>query len=103
MKPRSFAWTLALAAILALPAGSFAQEAVIVGTVTDTTGGVLPGVTVTATHTATGNSFFSVTDDRGTFRIPARIGPYQISAELAGFGTAHSAPRRAPALEHERM
>ena len=45
----------------------------ITGTVTDSTGGVLPGVTVTATHTATGNTFFSVTDERGLFRIPARI------------------------------
>jgi hypothetical protein len=85
MKSRLFVW--ALTAVLALPVSSGAQEANLVGTVTDTTGGVLPGVTVTATHTATGNTFFSVTDDRGVYRIPARIGAYSISAELPGFGT----------------
>ena len=34
--------------ILSLPAVGYAQEAVLSGTVTDATGGVLPGVTVTA-------------------------------------------------------
>jgi hypothetical protein len=82
-------WILVLGAMLAMPAAAHAQEAAITGTVTDTTGGVLPGVTVTATHTATGNTFFSVTDDRGVFRIPARIGAYQLTAELSGFNTAN--------------
>ena len=58
------------AVLLALPCTGYTQEAAIVGTVTDSTGGVLPGVTVTATHTATGNTFFSVTDERGVYRIP---------------------------------
>src|SRR6185369_10805559 len=35
-------------ALLALPAVTFAQEAVLTGTVTDSTGAVLPGVTVVA-------------------------------------------------------
>ncbi|MBI2187090.1 MAG: TonB-dependent receptor [Acidobacteria bacterium] len=87
MYRRLFVLLLLLAAILALPSTGHAQEAVILGTVTDSTGGVLPGVTVTATHTATGNTFFSVTDERGVYRIPARIGSYQLSAELAGFST----------------
>ena len=79
---------LVLTALLACPAVGYAQEAIITGIVTDSTGGVLPGVTVTATHTATGNTFFSVTDDRGVYRIPARIGAYQLTAELSGFTTA---------------
>src|SRR5687768_2573127 len=79
---------IVLAAMLACPAVGYAQEAIITGIVTDSTGGVLPGVTVTATHTATGNTFFSVTDDRGVYRIPARIGAYQLTAELSGFTTA---------------
>jgi len=41
---------LIVGAILALPVAGYAQEAVITGTVTDTTEGVLPGVTVTAVH-----------------------------------------------------
>ena len=39
-------------AILLLPARLFAQEATVTGTVADSTGGVLPGVTVTALHEA---------------------------------------------------
>ena len=54
---------------------------------TDSTGGVLPGVTVTAVLEATGNTFVAVTDDRGVYRIPARVGAYKISAELQGFTT----------------
>src|SRR6186713_2761570 len=78
---------LLVCSILACPAVGYGQEAVLTGTVTDSTGGVLPGVTVTAFHGATGNRFFAVTDERGVYRIPARVGGYQITAELAGFAT----------------
>ena len=61
---------LLLCAILLLPALVSAQEAVLTGTITDTTGGVLPGVTVQATHESSGNTFEAVTDGRGVFRIP---------------------------------
>ena len=64
-----------------------AQEAVLIGTVTDSTGAVLPGVTVTAVHEATGNRFVAVTDERGAYRIPTRVGSYQVTAELQGFST----------------
>ena len=74
-------------AILALPITGYAQEAVLSGTVTDTTGGVLPGVTVTARHVATGNTFVAVTDERGAYRVDLRIGGYEITAELQGFAT----------------
>ena len=76
-----------LVALLALPVLAFAQEAVLTGTVTDSTGGVLPGVTVVAVNEASGNSFESVTDGRGVYRIPARVGNYKITAELSGFNT----------------
>ena len=72
---------------LALPVAGYAQEAVLTGTVTDSTGGVLPGVTVTATHEATGNTFVGVTDASGIYRIPARIGGFRLTAELSGFNT----------------
>jgi hypothetical protein len=45
--------------MLALPVMGYAQEAVLTGTVSDSTGGVLPGVTVTAVREATGNRFDS--------------------------------------------
>src|SRR3954471_23418110 len=80
--------SLALAAaLLILPVPAFAQEAVISGTVADATGGVLPGVVVHAVHQATGNSFEAVTDTTGTYRMPVRVGAYEITAEIAGFAT----------------
>jgi hypothetical protein len=72
-------------AVLVLPAIGYAQEATLNGSVTDTTGGVLPGVTVTATLEATGNKFVSVTDAGGRFSIPVRVGGYAITCELSGF------------------
>jgi len=78
---------LALAILLALPLPALAQEAVITGTITDSTGAVLPGVTVTATNQATGNVFTGVTDTTGRYRLPARVGTYRLSVELSGFTT----------------
>jgi hypothetical protein len=76
-------------AVLALPAVGYAQEATLTGAITDSTGAVLPGVTVIAVNSATGNRFEGVTDERGIYRIPARVGAYQISAELQGFTTVN--------------
>jgi hypothetical protein len=45
-----------------VPAVAQAQEATVNGTVTDSTGGVLPGVTIKAVNQASGNSFETVTD-----------------------------------------
>ena len=55
---------------------------------TDSTGAVLPGVTVQAQHEATGNTFEAVTDARGSYRMPVRIGTYKITTQLQGFNTA---------------
>src|SRR6187200_1001567 len=79
---RLFVVALLLAAI---PAIAFAQEAVLSGTVTDLTGAVLPGVTITAVHQASGNKFMAVTDERGVYRVAARAGVYRLTAELQGF------------------
>ena len=69
-------------AVVLLPVVGFAQEAVLGGTVTDSTGGVLPGAVITAVHDATGNTFEAVSDDRGTYRLPVRIGAFTVKAEL---------------------
>jgi hypothetical protein len=78
-------WLVVVISILALPAIGFAQEAVLTGTVADSTGAVLPGVTVTAVHAATGNTFVAVSDSRGIYRVPVRVGAYRVTAELSGF------------------
>lgn len=80
-------WACGLLLILAWPALGHAQDAVINGTVTDSTGGVLPGVTVTALHTATGTTFLGVTDERGAYRIAMRVGLFRLTLELPGFAS----------------
>jgi hypothetical protein len=75
--------------IVALPVLGYAQDSIMTGTVTDSTGGVLPGVTVTATNIESGNTFVAVSDERGNFRLPVRIGNYRLTAELTGFTTVN--------------
>ena len=79
---------LLVCTILTLPAIGYAQEAVINGTVTDSSGAVLPGVTMTATNEATGNTFVAVTDATGRYRISVRTGTYKLATELSGFSAA---------------
>ena len=42
---------------------------------------------MTAVNEATGNMFFSVTDERGSYRIQVRVGRYRMTMELPGFAT----------------
>src|SRR5687767_4457969 len=87
MKLGRLGWLAVVVTLLALPLVAHAQDATLTGTVRDNTGGVLPGVTVTATNEAQGTTFVGITDDGGIYRIPVRAGIYRVSAELAGFTT----------------
>jgi Carboxypeptidase regulatory-like domain len=87
MNPRLTTRLILVAALMTFPLVAQAQEAVLSGTVSDATGAVMPGVTVRAVHEASGNSFEAVTDPRGTYRIPVRVGAYVITAQLSGFTT----------------
>ena len=78
---------IVICAMFALPLAAHAQEATVSGTVTDSTGGVLPGVVVRALHEASGNTFEAVTDAAGAYRLPVRVGVYKLMAELQGFST----------------
>jgi len=84
---------LAAAVLLAVP-GAFAQgggassTGSISGEVKDAQGGVLPGVTVTATSPAQIGQLSAVTNEAGIYRFPAvPPGEYALTYELAGFGT----------------
>ena len=85
---------LAAYGILALllgASGATAQIATgsIVGTVTDNTGGVLPGITVTATQEETGVALTAVTNTVGQYAFSnLKVGRYAVSAELQGFKRA---------------
>ena len=58
----------------------------ISGTVVDTQGGVLPGATVTATHTDTGTSYEAVTGVDGRYNLlNVRVGTYTIAVTMSGF------------------
>ena len=75
--------------LLALSSSASAQEAAVSGTVRDTTDAVLPGVTITAVHEATGNTFETTSDAAGAYRILLRAGIYRITAQLPGFVTVN--------------
>src|SRR5687767_15791549 len=56
------------------------------GTVQDSTGAVLPGVTVTITQTATGLVRTTTSDTEGRYVFQALpVGPYRLEASLNGF------------------
>jgi hypothetical protein len=67
---------------------AFAQQGQINGVVTDSSGGVIPGATVTATEAGTGFAQATVSGANGRFSFPSlRPTGYTISAELVGFRT----------------
>ena len=74
--------------ILMFVTGAAAQinTAEIAGVVKDTSGGVLPGATVTAKHPASGTMVERVTDGEGRFFLPAlRIGQWDVTVTMSGF------------------
>ena len=63
-----------------------AQDAAVIGVVTDETKAVLPGATITATNIETGRQFTGVTDEKGQYRILRMYpGKFKVQAELQGF------------------
>src|SRR6266487_4427133 len=89
---------LVLAAVvsLAFPLSGLAQKTTgdVTGTVTDSTGAVLPGASVTAVCTDTNLTRNAISDAQGGFRIPELpVCVYKVTAELQGF---KSVSREAP-------
>src|SRR5437899_2013489 len=77
-----------LCLLLAAPlfAQSQAANGSIEGTVVDTSGAVLPGVTVTVINIDTGAERSVVTNDKGLYRaLLLPLGAYRVVAELPGF------------------
>ncbi len=83
-----FAWLAGICACLLLAPG-VVQAQQIGGTVTDTTGGVLPGVTVEARSPALIEQVrTAITDGSGQYLIVAlEPGDYSVTYSLPGFGT----------------
>ena len=78
--------TLIVAFLLTAPLTAAAQDSGIVGSVTDDTDGVLPGVTVEASGGALPGPVVAVTDGDGSYAFPALpAGTYTVTFTLAGF------------------
>lgn len=83
-------WMKATLALAFAAATAFAQGTTsrLVGTVTDATGGVLPGATVTITNEGTGVTFSTVTTAAGAYSFEALTsGLYTVKVEMDGFKT----------------
>src|SRR5262249_44392980 len=77
-----------LALLLVAPVFSQSTNSTLTGTISDSSGAVLPGVTVTATNTATEVATTALTNESGSYNLPSLLpGTYKVSAELAGFRT----------------
>ena len=87
-----------MAALLAVsPAFAQRTTGTIFGTVTDESGGVLPGVTVTLTSTAVPGAPTTITTEAGTYRfVSLPPGSYDLTFELAGFATINRASTSVP-------
>ena len=90
MSSRTGALAAALAVLLgAATASAQISPAHITGTVRDAEGGVLPGVTVTATSPALLGKQTVVTEQNGDYRFPnLTAGTYTLTFELQGFQSA---------------
>src|SRR5215472_6496590 len=86
---RSFAAPILLCLVLSLTAFSQSENATVGGTVQDSTGAFIPGVSVTATNTGTGVVTTVISNEAGAYQFASlQPGTYDIKAELPGFQTA---------------
>jgi hypothetical protein len=81
---------VAFACIVFMAASAAAQNTgQISGTIKDSSGGVLPGVTMAITNAGTGIVRTAVTDEHGTYLVTGLpVGTYTVTAELQGFRKA---------------
>ena len=82
------AFVLAFALVPALAFGQRTTTGTVTGKIVDSSGAVLPGVTLTLTSPEALGQFGAVTDAQGMYRV-TNLPPatYDVRAELAGFGT----------------
>ncbi len=78
--------SLVLAICLAPAAWAQGERAVVLGTVTDESGSVVPGATVTVLNLGTTEKRLAATNERGDYEVRSlNIGGYEVSVEQTGF------------------
>src|SRR5688500_13324112 len=85
----AFVW-LAVVFVLGMGSDALAQTgaASITGLVTDESGAVTPGVTVTATNQATNVAYTGLSNESGSYTITSLpVGTYVVRSSLGGFKT----------------
>ncbi len=86
---RAGLWLALLSGLLVFPVFSFGQSAVlgtISGVVTDPSGAVIPGVSVTIVNTGTQARYSTTTNSSGFYSVPnLPSGHYNVIAEKKGF------------------
>ena len=90
-KKKGFRGSVLCACLLTLWASTASAQAIgsIFGKVTDDSGAVLPGVTVTVTGTGLQQPLVAVTTASGAYQFPSvPIGTYTVSFEMSGFKKA---------------
>src|SRR5438093_1020796 len=74
--------------IVLQPCLAFAQTATrtIVGVVKDTSGALIPGVSITVKHTDTGQTRTAISSDSGSYNVPLLpVGAYELTTTMPGF------------------
>src|ERR1044072_7483236 len=81
-------FVLVVLSVSSVPALAQDTTGTILGTITDASGAVLPGVTVTVKNTDTSQSRAIVSDAAGRYRMPLlQPGHYEVTVQLQGFQT----------------
>ena len=76
----------------------------ILGTVTDSTGAIVPNVKITVTNTQTGVAFQTITSSAGDYNAPAlNPGTYKVTAEAKGFQRAATSAFTLTVNQHARI
>ena len=81
--------------LLAALAGAQSSSGILNGQVLDPSGAAMPGVTVTATHPATGESRVAVTSSAGTYQLAGLpVGSYTLLCFFPSRGITLPLPAR---------
>src|SRR5438552_1375484 len=94
---RSFGIALLLIACLSVVPTLWSQTTTgrIVGTVSDPTGALIPGASITVTNVDTQATSVSITNEQGFYQAPLLpIGMYTVTAEMPGFQKAVTKPEK---------